>query len=216
MLLVHENIDQFREPRNAWVYNAGQRRVRRAPNVAYDGPGRASDGLRTADDLDGFNGAPDRYDWKLLGKKEMYVGMNTYRLNSRELDYGDIIMPGHINPAPTRYELHRTWVVEATLKEGERHVYARRLFYLDEDTWSIVLKDQYDGRGELWRVSQGQGIYHYDAEVPWGAEVQNDLLSGRFLVTGLDNETNGRAYVWNLKAAASEFTPQALRRSGRR
>ena len=215
-LLVHENIDQYREPRNAWLYNAGQRRVRRAPNVAYDGPGVASDGLRTADDLDGYNGAPDRYDWKLLGKKEMYVGMNSYRLNARNIDYSDIIQPGHINPAPTRYELHRTWVVEATLKEGARHIYARRVFYLDEDSWSIVLKDQYDGRGELWRVSQSHGIYHYDAIVPWGAEVQNDLLSGRYLVTGLDNEVKGRAYVWNLEARASEFTPAALRRSGRR
>ena len=216
MLLVHENIDQYREPRNAWIYNAGQRRVRRAPNVAYDGPGRASDGLRTADDLDGYNGAPDRYDWKLLGKREMYVGMNSYRLNARDIGYADIMMAGHINPAPTRYELHRTWVVEATLKEGERHVYARRIFYLDEDSWSIVLKDQYDGRGELWRVSQSHGIYHYDAQVPWGAEVQNDLFSGRYLVTGLDNEVDGRAYIWDLKASAGEFTPQALRRSGRR
>ncbi|MEE4190483.1 MAG: DUF1329 domain-containing protein [Halieaceae bacterium] len=216
MLLVHENIDQFTEPRNAWVYNAGQRRVRRAPNVAYDGPGNASDGLRTADDLDGYNGAPDRYDWKLLGKREMYVGMNAYELNMKSLDYSDIILPGHINPAHTRYELHRTWVVEATLKEGERHIYARRVFYIDEDSWSIVLKDQYDGRGELWRVSQSHGIYHFDAMVPWGAEVQNDLQSGRYLVTGLDNEVPGRAYIWGLEARAGDFTPQALRRLGRR
>jgi hypothetical protein len=216
MLLVHENIDQFKEPRNAWLYNAGQRRVRRAPNVAYDGPGRASDGLRTADDLDGYNGAPDRYHWTLHGKQEMYIGMNSYQLNSRELQYGDIIMPGHINPEHTRYELHRVWVVEATLKEGERHIYGRRVFYLDEDSWTIALKDQYDGRGELWRVSQSQGIYHYDAKVPWGAEVQNDMQSGRYLVTGLDNEVDGRAYVWDLEARASEFTPAALRRSGRR
>ena len=90
------------------------------------------------------------------------------------------------------------------------------MFYLDEDSWSIVLKDQYDGRGELWRVAQGHGIYHYDAQVPWGAEIMNDLQSGRYLVTGLDNEVPGRAYVWGLEARASEFTPAALRRSGRR
>jgi hypothetical protein len=216
MLLVHENIDQYTEPRNAWLYNAGQRRVRRAPNVAYDGPGRASDGLRTSDDLDGYNGAPDRYTWALHGKREMYVAMNSYQLNSKQLDYKDVILPGHVNPAHTRYELHRVWVVEATLKPGERHVYARRMFYLDEDSWSIVLKDQYDGRGELWRVAQAHGIYHFDAEVPWGAEIMNDLQSGRYLVTGLDNEVPERAYIWSLEARASEFTPAALRRSGRR
>jgi hypothetical protein len=216
ILLVHENIDQKREPRNAWLYNAGQRRVRRAPNVSYDGPGRASEGMRTADDLDGYNGAPDRYDWKLLGKRELYTGQNAYRLYSKQLNYDDIILKGHINPAYTRYELRRVWVVEATLKPGERHVYARRVFFIDEDTWSIVVKDQYDGRGELWRVGQSQGIYHYDARVPWGSEVQNDLISGRYLVTGLDNEVKGHGYVWNLEANPADFTPAALRRAGRR
>ncbi|MEP1594719.1 MAG: DUF1329 domain-containing protein, partial [Halieaceae bacterium] len=216
ILLVHENIDQKAEPRNAWVYNAGQRRVRRAPNVAYDGPGRASESLRTSDDLDGYNGAPDRYDWKLLGKREMYIGTNAYKLNDKSLKYSDILMPGHINPAYTRYELHRVWVVEATLKADARHIYARRVFYVDEDTWSISLKDQYDGRGELWRVGQGQGVYHYDAKVPWGTEIQNDLISGRYLVTGLDNEVKKHGYIWDLKASPQDFTPAALRRSGRR
>ncbi|MEM1112824.1 MAG: DUF1329 domain-containing protein [Pseudomonadota bacterium] len=215
ILLVHENIDQKAEPRNAWVYNAGQRRVRRAPNVAYDGPGNASEALRTADDLDGYNGAPDRYDWKLLGKREMYVGYNSYKLNDKSLSYADIIMPGHINPAHTRYELHRTWVVEATLKEGARHIYGRRMFYIDEDSWSILLKDQYDGRGELWRVGQSFGVYHYNAKVPWGAEVLNDLISNRYLLTGLDNEVKGYAYIWDLDADPRDFTPSALRRSGR-
>lgn len=216
ILLVHENINQVEEPRNAWLYNAGQRRVRRAPNVSYDGPGRASEALRTSDDLDAYNGAPDRYDWKLLGKKEMYIGSNAYRLYDKSLRYKDILLPGHINPEYTRYELHRVWVVEATLKEGARHIYGRRLFYVDEDTWSVSLKDQYDGRGELWRVGQSHGIYHYDAKVPWGSEAQNDLLSGRYLMTGLDNEVNGHGYKWGIDAKPSEFTPQALRRAGRR
>jgi hypothetical protein len=216
ILLVHENIDQVREPRNAWLYNSGQRRVRRAPNVSYDGPGRASDALRTSDDLDAYNGAPDRYDWKLLGKQEKYIGINAYRLYSKSLSYRDIILPGHINPEYTRYELHRVWVVEATLKPGERHIYSRRVFYLDEDTWTVALKDQYDGRGELWRVAQGHGIYHYDAKVPWGSEAQNDLVSGRYLMTGLDNEVPRHGYIWGLEAKPGDFTPQALRRAGRR
>ena len=76
VLLVHETLDQVKEPRSAWIYNAGQRRVRRAPQVAYDGPGTAADGLRTSDNFDMFSGAPDRYDWKLVGKKEMYIPYN--------------------------------------------------------------------------------------------------------------------------------------------
>ncbi|WP_156490294.1 DUF1329 domain-containing protein, partial [Oleiphilus sp. HI0086] len=71
VLLIHETIDQVKEPRRAWVYNAGQRRVRRAPQVAYDGPGTAADGLRTTDNFDMYNGAMDRYDWALEGKQEL-------------------------------------------------------------------------------------------------------------------------------------------------
>ena len=33
VLLVHETLNQVKEPRLAWLYNAGQRRVRRAPQV---------------------------------------------------------------------------------------------------------------------------------------------------------------------------------------
>lgn len=217
VLLVHENIDQIKEPRSAWLYNAGQRRVRRAPNVAYDGPGTASDGLRTADDLDMYNGAPDRYDWKLVGKREMYIPYNSYRLRNGKLKYSDIIQPGHINPEHTRYELHRVWVVEATLKEGARHIYARRTFYLDEDTWQIAASDIYDGRGELWRFRDNHMIMHYQVTVPLtAAGTSYDLISGRYLVIGLDNEEEGYQYDFDYQGSFEDFTPAALRRAGRR
>src|SRR5690606_31199989 len=109
VLLVHETIDQVAEPRKAWIYNAGQRRVRRAPQVSYDGPGTAADGQRTADQFDMFNGAPDRYEWKLVGKKEMYIPYNAYKLDEQGLPYDDIIKPNHMNPDLLRYELHRVW-----------------------------------------------------------------------------------------------------------
>jgi len=215
VLLVHENINQVKEPRAAWVYNAGQRRVRRAPDVAYDGPGTASDGLRTADDLDMYNGAPDKYDWKLVGKKELYIPYNAYRLADKNLTYQDIVMPGHLNPDYLRYELHRVWVVEATLKEGERHIYAKRVFYVDEDMWQIAVADQYDGRGELWRVKEAHQIVHYQAQVPWAIATSSyDLISGRHLPIGLDNEVDGYAYTWGYDATEREYTPAALRRSG--
>ena len=101
VLLVHETLDQVKEPRLAWIYNAGQRRVRRAPQVAYDGPGTAADGLRTSDNFDMFSGAPDRYDWKLVGKQEMYIPYNSYKLDSPKLKYDDIVRPD-INQDLTR------------------------------------------------------------------------------------------------------------------
>jgi len=217
VLLVHENINQVVEPRAAWVYNAGQRRVRRAPDVAYDGPGTASDGLRTADDLDLYNGAPDRYEWKLLGKKELYIPYNAYKLLDKNLSYKDIILPGHLNPDYLRYELHRVWVVEATLRDGQRHIYARRTFYIDEDTWQISVADLYDGRGELWRVKEAHNISHYQVKVPWYAvEESHDLISGRHLPIGLESELNGYTYEWGYKATEREYTPAALRRAGKR
>lgn len=216
VLLVHETLDQIKEPRKAWVYNAGQRRVRRAPQVSYDGPGTASDGLRTSDNLDMFNGAPDRYDWKLIGKKEMYIPYNSYKLNDGDVKYDDIIKAGHINQDLTRYELHRVWKVEATLKEGKRHIYAKRTFYLDEDTWQATEVDHYDGRGELWRVAEAHNIMFYDYLVPWYAlETLYDLNSGRYLVLGLDNEDEG-AYKFGFERSSGDYTPAALRRAGRR
>ena len=217
VLLVHENIDQVTEPRKAWVYNAGQRRVRLAPNIAYDGPGTASDGLRTADDLDMFNGAPDRYDWELVGKREMYIPYNSYDLRRGDLDYQELVQPGHMNPDYLRYERHRVWVVDSKLKEGSRHIYARRTFYVDEDTWQISVIDHYDGRGELWKMKEGHSMMHYQVAVPWlAAESLHDLISGRYVVIGLDNEEPGYQYDFEYEGSFRDFTPAALRRAGRR
>ena len=216
VLLVHETIDQITQPRQAWSYNAGQRRVRRAPQIAYDAPGTATDGQRTTDNLDMFNGAPDRYDWKLVGKQEMYIPYNNFKLADRSLKYDEILQPGHLNPELTRYELHRVWKVEATLKEGERHIYAKRTFYLDEDSWQISVVDHFDGRGELWRVGEAFQFQYRDAQVPWiTAETLYDLQSGRYLVGGLTNE-EGRGFDFNQRFKYKEFTPQAIRRMGKR
>ncbi len=212
ILLVHEPLDQVSEPRQAWLYNPGLRRVRRAPHVAYDNPGTATDGLRTNDQFDMFNGAIDRYDWKLLGKKEYYVPYNAYRLQSDALRYDDILAPGHINPEYLRYELHRVWVVEATLKENMRHIYKRRTFYVDEDSWQILAVEQYDNRDQLWRVSEGHVINYYEVPTIWTTlEVHMDLQSGRYLALGLKNEED--MYDFNA-GDSNDFTPNSLRREG--
>jgi hypothetical protein len=215
ILLVYETLDQVREPRSAWIYNPGQRRVRRAPNVAYDNPGTASDGMRTTDQFDMFSGATDRYDWRLVGKRELFVPYNNYALHSDSLKYEQILTPLHVNPEFLRYELHRVWVVEATLREGARHLYKRRTFYLDEDSWQILLVDQYDNRDQLWRVSEGFVINYYDVPTLWTTlEVHTDLQAGRYLAIGLDNES--KMYDYHVKRSLDDYTPAALRREGRR
>jgi hypothetical protein len=214
VLLVHETIDQVKEPRRAWVYNAGQRRVRRAPQVAYDGPGTASDGLRTSDNFDMFNGAPDRYTWKLDGKQELYIPYDSYELGNPKYKYSDILKAGHINQDIARYELHRVWKVTATLKPGMRHIYAKRVMYFDEDSWGAAVIDHYDGRGEFWRLGEGHAMNFYDVKVPWyKMEVLSDILSGRYIALGLTNEIK-HPYDFKVHYSSSEFTPAALRRSG--
>ncbi|MGB0216077.1 MAG: DUF1329 domain-containing protein [Alteromonas oceani] len=214
-LLVHETLDQVKEPRKAWTYNTGQRRVRLAPNIAYDTPGTAADGLRTTDDFDMFNGSPNRYNWELKGKKEMYVAYNNYTLHGDTVSYEDILKPNHVNPDLTRWEKHRVWVVEATLKEGLRHIYQKRVFYIDEDSWQIQLADMYDNRGELYRVAVAYGVNYYEVPTQWSTlDVYHDLNSRRYLAIGLDNEE--KMYDFSINPREAEFTPQALRREGMR
>ncbi|QIJ01997.1 DUF1329 domain-containing protein [Stutzerimonas balearica] len=213
VLLVHDSLDQVKDPRQAWIYNAGQRRVRRAPQVAYDGPGTASDGMRTTDNFDMFSGAPDRYDWKLIGKKELYIPYNSFDIASSDLKYDDVIKAGHVNQDLARYELHRVWEIEANLKSGERNIYAKRRFFVDEDTWTIVQSELYDGRGQLWRVGEGHMLQYYQHKVPaYAFEALYDIISGRYIAIGMSNEE--KPFDWGYKASARDFTPAALRNAG--
>ena len=215
VLLVHETMDQIREPRKAWTYNTGQRKVLAAPNIAYDAPGTAADGLRTTDDFDMFNGAPDRYNWELKGRQEMYVAYNNYKLHSNNLKYSDVLQPGHIDPEVTRFEKHRVWVVEANLKPEFRHIYQKRVFFIDEDSWQIQVADMYDNRNELYRVAIAHGVNYYEVPTQWSTlDVYHDLNSRRYLALGLDNEE--RMYQFNVPLDDGDFTPQALRRKGKR
>jgi hypothetical protein len=214
IFLVHEPVDQVAEQRSAWIYNAGARRVRRAPDLAYDGINDGSEGMLTTDQFDGYNGAPDRYEWQLVGKREVYVPYNVYRLSDKSLRYRELIKPGTLNPEYVRYELHRVWVVEAKLKPGQRHIYGRRTFYLDEDSWSVLVEDAYDTRGGLWRTSMHGLAQAYDAQVPfYRYGIYHDLNSGSYLVGGLDNEIR-EPIQFDAKARLTEFQPDALRRLG--
>jgi Protein of unknown function (DUF1329) len=214
ILLVHETLDQSKENRKAWIYNPGQRRVRRAPNVAFDNPGTNADNLRTSDQFDVYNGSPERYDWKLVGKKEMYVPYNDYRLNSNKLKYSDILKPKHINQEQVRYELHRVWVVDSTLKSGTSHIYARRTLYVDEDSWQILAVDCYDRRGQLYRVQEGHPIEYYEVPTLWTTlELVMDLSSGRYLALGLQNE-EPRSYDFAIKRTVANYNPNELRSRG--
>ena len=122
-----------------------------APDIAYDTPSPVTSGMTTYDDSFMYNGKMDRYDFKLVGKKEIVVPYNDYKLvYNTKID--DVLKPKFVNPDAVRWELHRVWVVEATLKPDSRHIYAKRRFYIDEDTWIAVATDAYDARGNYFRA----------------------------------------------------------------
>jgi hypothetical protein len=207
--LFLDPIDATRDPRKIWVYSRSLRRVFRAPFEGYGDPAPLSDGLRTIDEFGLFNGPPDRFEWKLLGKRELYVPYNAYRLHGSNVAAGEILQKGHINPELGRYERHRVWVVQGTLKAGEKHVYSRRVFYLDEDSWQIAVADSYDADGRLWRVAEAHALNYYEVPVLWSTlEVFHDLEANRYLVSGLDNSRG--PYEFSEKGDPREFSPNAL------
>ncbi len=213
VVLVHQTIDQVKQPNMAWIYIPGQRRVRRAPELGYDNPTLATDSLGTQDQIDMFNGGLDRYNWKLLGKKEIYIPYNSYKLEKRGLKSSEIIKPIHVNQDLTRYELHRVWVVDATVKDGISHLYKRRTFYSDEDSWHLAVIDCYDTRDELWRIQEGHLFNVYDVPaVTAAAEIGYDFKIGRYVVGGLENEEEMTDLNW--KANDGDFTPKAIRMQG--
>lgn len=149
-LVLRDNINP-KEARNAWQYLVGQRRVRRAPTVGFDTPDFVASGANYFDEVKGFMGHPDRYTWKLVGKKEMYIPYNTNGFLGAKVD--EAITKNHLNPDKLRWELHRVWEVEATVAAGKRHAVPKRKFYFDEDTFHLVLMDGFDSEGKLWRTS---------------------------------------------------------------
>jgi hypothetical protein len=215
-LLVHETLNQIKEERQVWDYSKGQRRVRRAPNLAYDSPIASSDNTRTADDTDMYNGAPDRYNWKYAGVEEYFIPYNNYKIDAEGVQYKDLVTPGHINPDYIRWELHRVHVVKATLKEDTRHIYEERVFYVDEDSWGISLVDQYDQRGELWRVSMALMKNYYELPGTWaGINVYHDLQSGRYSANGLSSEERQAVIFADETPNSRHFKPASLRRRAR-
>ncbi len=216
VILIHEHLNQALHPRAAWVYLPGTRRVRRAPMVGYDNPSGVG-GLRTDDEILGFNGALDRYDWKVNGKKELFISYNNYKFENPKLTYKQIMQPKHPDPMLFRFELHRCWIVEANLKSDARHVYPKRFFYLDEDTWAIHLADNYDGKGTLWRSQIISSNNAYDLPgITTGTEVLFDFVNTAYVIDKLHNEEKQGLVMLDEPFPESYFTPANLRKIGSR
>jgi hypothetical protein len=149
-VLVYNMLNPVRDGEPGWQYLVGQRRVRKAPNLQYDTPNFIVSGLINFDEGGGFTGAMDRYTWKILGKRELYVQYNTNKLTQLTADQQ--LGPHFRPPSTMRWELHRVWVLEGDLAPEARHVVPKRVMYIDEDTWQILCEDEYDASGGLWKL----------------------------------------------------------------
>lgn len=179
----------------SWVYLAGQRRVRKLANTCCDTPTPFSAGVVTFDEVETYTGRLDRFDWKLVGKREMLIPYNANMINVPTKDT-DVLSSGHLNPDHVRWELHRVWVVDATLRAGQRHPSPKGRYYLDEDTWTAVMAERYDANGVLARVPFSLPINMPDAPMvtnaTWGVY---DLISGASYVSTLFNEKKAQFEV---------------------
>jgi hypothetical protein len=214
ILLVHEPGADYTagKGRKAWQYLVGQRRVRLAPAVSFDTPNPGVAGTTTYDDSFIYNGSPERFNWKLIGKKEMYIPANNNKFVF-EMEVKDTLGPKFFDPNAIRWEKRRVWVVDSTLKEGQRHLYSRRTFYLDEDNFTASAGDMYDGRGNLWRLQ-----YSYPA-VQTGNN--NDFISSYGAYDLLQNiyNINGKPIPGKFRPGSGVssdkfFTPKGMARSG--
>jgi hypothetical protein len=207
-LVVMEPLDQLKEQRRTWVYLVGQRRVRRVPINIYDTPSIITSGYGIADESYLFNGPLDRYDWKLVGKKEIIVPYNAQAFHAQSPEA--VLKRDHVNPDHLRWELHRVWVVEATLAAGKHHVMPKRRFYLDEDSWNALLSESWDDKGQLWHV--GQAIPLLVPELPAvvaQSSVIYDLHKGVYTAAQI---LNGQPHMYQMvpRRPDSFFTPEAL------
>lgn len=213
VLLIHDPLDNVNDKREGWIYLTALRRMLRGPDVRHDAPDPDSQGLLTIDQRNMFSDSLERYDWKVVGKQEKYIGYNGYRaLNVPPADRAKVVQKGRLSSEIMRYELHRVWVIEATLKPGQRHIYPKRVFYMDEDSWYIAAADMYDAQGKLWRTSESQIVNFYDRPSCLPAvRVNYDLLDEKYYV-----ELWSEKYEYNVpELNATHFSPDSLRRGQR-
>jgi hypothetical protein len=207
-----ENVEH--EKTATWVYLTGQRRVRKLPNACCDTPSPATSGLASFDETDVLTGRTDRFDWKLVGKKEMYIPYNANRMHTPLKD-SDLLLAHHLNPDHIRWELHRVWVIDAALKPGQRHQAQRSRYYMDEDTWIAVLADRWDASGQLWKTLWAHPVVMPDlpattTQQQWGF---NDLVSGGWYASGVVNEQKTH-YRIVPRRPDTYFTPEAMAGEG--
>lgn len=206
------SMDQSKNLARSWVYTVGQRRTRITPEAAYDTPSPTTSGANFYEEQQIYTSRLDRFDFKLAGLKEMIVPYNDYALNAASAV--DIYDKQYLKPEKQRWEKHRVWVVEGTRKPGARHAYAKRTFYVDEDSWAIVASDSWDDSGNMYRVAFNFLANSYDKPgVPPSFQVYYDLVKGNYATAGFTGD-GGYRQTFETLATDIPLTPDQLAGTG--
>ena len=207
-VLVHETTDLTRG-RAIWAGPPGMHKLFRLPStIGYDYKLPDSEGMKFVDQINMYNGGFNRYTWRLIGRRPYYAPYNAYRANNPKLKYTELLKPRHYNQDHTRYELHRMWVVEAVTRPEQKHEFKRRVFYVDEDSWVILMVDCYDQNDQLWRFQEGHGVSMYQVPMTTTApELIYDFRDTRYLAGFLSNEEDPIVFG---TAKAGNFTPSRV------
>ncbi len=213
--LVIESLNAFVTPRKAWVYNPGTRRVRRAPDITYDYKPSASQGLTTVDQVDGFNGAKDRYIWSDLGKQLRLMPYNAYKFHEASIE--EILTPNHVNQEYLRYELVSVNVVNATLKDDKRHIIPHRIMYFDSDSHNMLAEETFDDQRNLMAYREFPIINFYDQPMCLSIHAATyEFATRRYQLQSLRSADIPKVQ-WRLNEPHKEsmFTPEGLKRFAR-
>jgi hypothetical protein len=213
-LLILESTKMGAGGTRIWQYLPGQRRVKMSPDLSYDTPQPQSGGAQTMDDVRAFAGALDRFDFKLIGKREIFIPYNAFKTAAGGgCSTKQLLTPKHYNPDCVRWELHRVWEVDSTPKPGARHLYSRRVMYFDEDVPAAGISDSYDSAGAIYRVNMTYPYPMYEGE---GMISENfatfDLASGAYAASGITIDTAG--CFMTSRTPATYFTPDAMAAAG--
>lgn len=106
-------------------------------------------------------------------------------------------------------------MLEGKLKPGYRHVYSKRVMFIDEDTGHAASGDFYDARGQLWQHGEINYYYAYDIK-KWHA--------GNLVLLRLEcwllcqHESGGERpkapILGKDNPRHSQYTPEAIRNLG--
>jgi hypothetical protein len=216
-LILIDSLDMVDKGRRAYQYIPGQRRVKLSPNLAYDTPNPTTGGSSVMDEGKVFLGALDRFDFKLVGKKEKFIPYNNFGLTYGQACSRDKIVNNKNFPNPDciRWELHRVWQVEATLKPGFRHIYQKRVFFWDEDTAGTGVSENYDAAGKLYRMVMSISYPFYENDFGMYAEgtIAMDMQTGAWISNGLATEP-GMGVWLSPPQDDRAFSPEALAGQG--